>query len=146
MPLLTINIKKKEERPLGAPAAEPYDNYITKLLKLIPADVIAVYLTGLALIPTSLPDNQKIVPMVWLGICFIFVIIVRYLVTKDKDTPPNWMIIAISAVSFLIWSYSMGGPWATYNLYIAYIGGLLVLGWTFLIPFCFKDEVSTGVS
>jgi hypothetical protein len=145
MPLLTINVKKKvtKEMPLGEgkAKAEPYDSYVTKLLKMIPAEVISLYLAGLALIPASLPDPQKIAPMAWVGLCFILVILARYVMTKDKNTSPDWMIVGLSAVSFLIWSYSMGGPWATTGIYITWLGGLAVLVWTFAVPLCFKDEV-----
>jgi hypothetical protein len=140
MPLLTINVRKKGEKALRAPAAEPYDTYLAKLLKMIPAEIISLYLAGLALIPVSLPDTQKIAPMAWVGLCFLFVILARYVMTKDKDTSPDWKIVGLSAISFLIWTYSMGGPWATTSVYISWLGGLAVLAWTFFVPYCFKDE------
>jgi uncharacterized membrane protein HdeD (DUF308 family) len=146
MPLLTINVKKTRVKALGAPAAEPYDTYVTKLLKLIPAEVISVYLAGLALIPASLPESQKIAPLAWLGICFLFVIIARYAMTTDKNTSPDWKIIGLSVVSFVIWTYSMGGPWESTSVYISWLGGLAVIAWTFLVPYCFRDEAAAGQS
>lgn len=60
------------------------DGYVSTLLKLIPTEVVAVYITGLALIPDSIPDNQKIVLPIWVFICLIFVILVRSRLTSDS--------------------------------------------------------------
>ncbi len=147
MPLLSIRGKQTRAMapavagagPVPAPAAPAADSYIDKLVKLIPAEAVALYLTGLGLIPAQLPDNQKIILPVWVLVCFILVIVVRTHITKDPATPPNWRIVSFSAVAFIIWSYSMGGPWQAYNLYLPYLGSLLVLLWTFLAPYLYGD-------
>ena len=48
------------------------------------------------------------------------------------------MHVAISSVAFVIWVYSLGGPFAVFNLYVPYIGSLLVLAWTFFVPTFYK--------
>ena len=147
MPLLSIRGKQTQAMapavagagPVPAPAAPAADSYIEKLVKLIPAEVVAIYLTGLGLIPAQLPDSQKIILPVWVLVCFLLVILVRTHITKDQNTPPDWRIVSFSAFAFIIWSYSMGGPWQVYNLYLPYLGSLLVLVWTFLAPYLYGD-------
>jgi hypothetical protein len=141
MALLEIRGKARRTEVARAGAeAGSYDTYISKLVKLIPAEVVAVYLTGLGLIPTPLPANQMIILPAWVFICLVFVFIVRTHVTKDANNKPDWKIVGFSAIAFLIWSYSMGGPWAAYNLYIPYLGGLLVLVWTFIAPYLYGEN------
>jgi hypothetical protein len=133
MALLEIRTRKR------AKEGEVPDSYLSKLVKLIPAEVMALYTAGLAQIPTPLPENQMIVPAVWLIVCFILVIAVRISVTKEKDTAPDWKIVGFSAIAFLIWSYSSSSPWDIYGIYIPYIGSLLVMFWTFFAPYIYDQ-------
>lgn len=116
------------------------DSYLSKLVKLIPAEVMALYTSGLAQIPALLPPNQMLVPALWLVVCFIIVIVVRILATKNPNTSPDWKIVTLSAIAFLIWSYSGGGPWETYGLYLPYLGSLAVMFWTFFAPYIYQEQ------
>jgi hypothetical protein len=63
-------------------------------------------------------------------------VVVKAYGTADPQASeaPDWRHVGISSVSFLIWVYTIGGPFAAYNLAVPWIGSLLVLGWTFFIP------------
>ena len=135
MPLLVIG----KTPPAGKREGTSYDTYLEKLLKLIPAEIVALYLTGIGLVPQDLPENQKILLPIWVAFCFILVIVVRYKATSDQTTPANWKLIAISSVAFIIWSYSLGGAYEAYNLYFPYLGSLAVLGWTAAAPILYGD-------
>jgi len=109
-----------------------FDFYLDRLLKMIPAEVVGLYLVGSGFIP----QGEGVVLAVWAVVCLAGVIAVRAYGTADPENkkPPDWVHVVISAVAFVIWVYTMGGPFAAFNLYVPYMGSLLVLAWTFFVP------------
>lgn len=122
----------------GAPA-DDFGSYLDRLLKMIPAEIISLYLVGSRLIP----EEQAIVLVVWAVICLIGLLIVRAYGTADQvnNLPPDWTHVGISAAAFVVWVYSLGGPFEALGLYINYVGSLLVLAWTFFVPLLYKGPL-----
>ncbi len=123
----------------GAPPREPgadFQGYLDRLMKMIPGEVIGLYLVGSGFIPA----NQPLVLTIWSIVCLGGVIAVKAYGTADRanQKPPDWVHVAISSVAFVIWVYSIGGPFATYGVNVPYIGSLLVLAWTFFVPIFYK--------
>lgn len=130
----TVNLMGKE----APPPATPMQSYMDRLVKLIPGEVVGIYMVGNGVIPS----DQKIATVAWFIICFLLVIFVRAYATGDKANkiPPQWMAVFVSTVSFVIWAYNMPGLFQQYNLAIPFIGSLAVLLWTFLVPFFYQGS------
>ena len=118
--------------------ADGLQSYLDRLLKLIPAEVVGLYLVGVG----AIPAGQNIGLAVWTGFCFLAVILVRAVATRDpaKNLGPQWVAVMVAAVAFVIWAYTMGGPFAAYNVYVGWIGSLAVLVWSFGVPFFYKGD------
>jgi hypothetical protein len=116
--------------------AENFDFYLDRLLKMIPAEVVSLYLVGSGFIPT----DQSIVLTIWAVVCWIGLVLIRAYGTADTrhNKPTDWVHVAISSVAFVIWVYSLGGPFVLFNLHVPYLGSLLVLAWTFFVPIFYK--------
>jgi len=108
--------------------------YTDRLMKLIPAETVSVYLAGHNVIPA----DDHITPVVWGCFCLIGVVLIRWLGTKEPGRGPQIGTVCISAIAFVIWMYSMGGPFVQFGLYVPYIGTLLILAWTFLTPLFYR--------
>ena len=115
-----------------------FQSYLDRLIKMIPAEVIGLYLVGSGIIPVSNPATtiQKTALIAWTAVCLIAVVVVRSYGTYDqtKKNPIDWPHVLISSVAFLIWVYTIGGPFALFGLTIPWVGSLLVLAWTFFVP------------
>lgn len=118
--------------------SEPLREYFERLIKMIPAEVVGLYMVGSGMIPNQRPYALAI----WTVICLVGVVAIRAWGTSDtkEQLPPQWTAVLISAVSFLIWVYSLGGPFAAYGLAEPYIGSLLILAWTFFVPIFYKGS------
>lgn len=118
------------------PADQDFKFYLERLLKMIPGEVIGLYLIGQGLIPAG----QAVVMAVWAAVCLAGVVAVRAYGTADpeQDASPDWTHVAISCVAFLIWVYTLGGPFEVWGVSVPYIGSLLVLAWTFFVPIFYK--------
>jgi hypothetical protein len=115
---------------VGKPVG-PIDPWIGRVVKLLPAEVVAVYLAGR---PLALGKAAGVWPLVCLGL----VVIVRAFGTMDKRGP-QWLSVAVSAVSFVLWVYAMGGRFLTYPADVN-IASLALLAWTVLVPVIWRGE------
>jgi hypothetical protein len=117
---------------------EDIRSYLDRLIKMIPSEVISLYIIGSGLIP----QEESVALLVWTVICLIGVICIRIYGTADprRRLPPQWQSVSISSISFLIWVYSLGGVFKAFHLYVSYIGSLLILAWTFFIPLFYKGS------
>jgi hypothetical protein len=125
----------------GGPAPDkptPIQGYMERLVKLIPAEVVGLYLVGQGIIP----PNEKVAIVVWSIVCLGLVVLVRAKTTGDRvnSISPQWGAVAVSTISFIIWVYTMPGPFQAYHLAIPYLGALAVLVWTFIVPFLYQGS------
>lgn len=117
---------------------EAFDTYLARLLKLIPAEVVALYLVGKGL----LPQAHTLAWISWTVVCLLAVIVVRASATRSlKDQlGPQWPAVAIAVGSFVIWVYSLGDVFQLLSVYVPYLASLLVLTWTFFLPYFYKGD------
>ncbi|MBE9136285.1 hypothetical protein IQ254_03550 [Nodosilinea sp. LEGE 07088] len=133
--------------------AKEVKSYLERLLKLIPAEVISLYLVGKGMIAGGAVSQASIAYWGgWTVVCLVGVFIVRIFGTADPnpDKPegqpqpppqsPQMGAVLIACVSFLVWIYSMGDVFALLNLYEPILAGLIMLGWTFFVPFFYKGS------
>ncbi len=127
---------------LGAASNPEQDlkDYLERLLKMIPAEVIGLYLVGSGLIP----KDQPIGLMIWSIVCLFAVVIIRAVGTADpkQGIPTSWTQVLISSVAFVIWLYGMGGPFISYGIHVPYIGSLMVLAWSFFVPYIYRGAAT----
>ncbi len=116
----------------------PIQSYMERLVKLIPAEVIGLYLVGQGIIPPA----EKVALTVWSIICLGLVVLVRAKSTGDRanSISPQWSAVAVSTISFVIWVYNMPGPFQAYQVAIPFVGSLAVLVWTFIVPFLYQGS------
>jgi len=122
--------------PPGALIRKPagsVDPWLTRLVKLVPAEIVAVFLAGR-------PLAQERYAGQWPVACLILLVIVRALGTSDRRGP-QWVSVAISAVSFVLWVYAMGGRFLSYTVDIN-LASLAVLVWTTLVPVLWRGDPS----
>ena len=123
----------------AAPAeSDQTKEYFARLIKLVPGEIVGLYIAGKGIIPAS----DTTIQFVWIGIGLILVFLVRYWGTRDpaNNKGPQWTAIGIAVGSFFLWTYTLGGPYETQGLYVGYIGTLAVLVWTFIIPARYQGD------
>lgn len=113
-------------------ADDGFKDYLGRLLKMIPAEIVGVYMIGAGFVPQA----NAIASAVWAVICLGLLVIVRVYGTADPKNGkgPQPVPVFIAVVAFVIWVYSLGGPFAKFDLHVPYIGSLAVLVWSFVIP------------
>lgn len=127
------------ELPENASPATP-DNYATQIVKLIPAEIVGVYL-GLQNLFSSLADPIKAYVQIILFLIILF-ITPFYLKIVGGITDSKQRVVVI--ISYCIWGISLGGPFA-YGLDKIHspvsaqmIGGALIMIYTLIVPLLYK--------
>jgi len=114
-----------------------FDAYYTRLIKLIPVEIVSFYTCGVALFQTR-PD------ILWglLAVSSVFVVVLRARLTRDetRQSKIQWGAVVISLVSFWIWAYQLGGPYTTVAYYDPQFSSFLILVWTFGVPIIFRGD------
>lgn len=107
--------------------------YRDKLLKLIPSEIIAAYMVISGLIPESKAKWGLLIVSV------VLLVLVPFYLRKIHDVQPIPQII-FTALSFVVWVYTLGGPFKLWGLYEAWIGSVVLVLWTLLIPLVVKAK------
>lgn len=125
----------------GAPTSgPPLQAYVERLVRLIPSEVVGLYLVGIGVVP----HTNKLAQAIWAFVCLGLVVLVRAIGSADpgRKVGPEWGSVAVSSVSFVIWVYTMPGAFASYNLAVPWVGSLLILAWTFSVPYFYKGSTA----
>ena len=106
----------------GAIAAAPAetqpqgDSYLTRVIKYIPAEIIAIYVIVDGFLKTgkigSLRVDQNLYFLIFAGF-LVATPIYTYFATRKPGAPLATGQILISAISFAAWVFALGGPFAT---------------------------------
>ncbi|MCP5102427.1 MAG: hypothetical protein GY950_03560 [bacterium] len=112
------------------------EDYMGRLLKLIPSEMVAVYMAIQGFVPAEQAKlGLSIISVV------ILVLIPPYLKFIQKVESATQIIV--STLSFIIWLYGIGGPFVHFNVHEPWIASAVLLLWTTFVPQFFK---STPVS
>jgi len=124
---------QKTGLPVGT---EPYDNYYSRLIKLIPAEVIAFYL-ALDGIVSTMPQKET---LLWVAFGLALIGGWFYLGRLANVTRIPQRLLTLFAL--VIWVYVFGGPFTTLSWYDVNYGKFVLVVFTFFVPVFFKGVTS----
>jgi hypothetical protein len=106
------------------------DEYSTRLIKYIPAEVVTIYVFVDGIIKQANdPTSEPL--LLWLAFGVILALTPLYLWRVQKVE--KWLQIVICTLSFAVWVFSLGGPFAWLGWYKALYGAVLLPLFTFVI-------------
>jgi hypothetical protein len=123
-----FDFSQKSSAPDRPPGRATADGYTTRLLKYVPAEVVALFITLDALIRSS----SEVPPAVYWGI-FLFCLAATWLYLWRVARVRKPAQLLISTVAFAVWVFALGGPFAHFDWYASIYGGLLLPVFTFAV-------------
>jgi hypothetical protein len=116
------------------------DPYFSKIIKLIPADIISVYFAVFNLLKSN-NQNPDFNPVLQLIVFGLFLLITPFYLKKIAKVISAKQII-YCIVAFVLWVFSLGGPveglmLAGYS--IQFLGAVFLPVYTLLIPFVYNQ-------
>lgn len=119
-------------------SGDTLNDYLGRLVKLIPAEGVSAYTIGSGIIPA----DQTLVLGIWTLVCAIIVFVLRWVTTSDSRAglKPQITAVIITLIAFAIWIYTLGGIFAALNIWYSYIGSLFALAFTIIVPAVYKGD------
>lgn len=111
------------------PTAPAADSYGDALLKLIPAEVIGVYLAMQSIIANSRPEEDKNIAFT---VVVLFGIFATFFYLRVTLHVTNKIQLLLSVGAFCVWAYSLVPE--SHCWYNGTYAGLLLLAYTFIAP------------
>lgn len=93
-----------------APAAAGHDDAIARLVKYVPAEVIAGYTLFSGIVSGAAKGSPLEDTARWLVFASGVLLTPLYLWKTGKPRGVQWWHLPISTVSFVVWAYALGGP------------------------------------
>ncbi len=131
------------------PLKKRVEDYLERISKWVPAEIVAAFLTIRALVPVH--GTEAAWPVALEISVYVALVILTpiYLWVFGGDVPRKHLQVAIATVSFVVWSYGVGGPFffkaleSATGARIEYpsLGGVIVILWTLAVGL--KKPVAT---
>ncbi len=110
--------------------ADRVDTYIDKVVKYIPADIVAAWVAVTGIVKGA---GAGVNPNMTLWIAFVTGVAITFAwtwkQTSKEGLPPAWKQIIISTFAFVVWVVALGGPPFEIN---TTIGAILLIGFTLI--------------
>ena len=119
---------------VALPAGTGYDNYYSRLVKLIPAEVVAFYL-ALDALASALPEKQVV-----LWVVFGIALAGAWFYLGRMAGVHSVVQRLLSLAALVIWVYVTGGPFASLPWYNATYGKLVLVVFTFAVPLFYTGQ------
>lgn len=109
------------------------DDYKSKIIKYIPAEIVTAYVTLEGIIKSS---TQATVEIYWIIFLILLALTPLYIwrVTNDPKKSPAWDQIIIAFFSFAFWVFALGGPFGSLAWYRPLYGALILPIYTLVVP------------
>jgi hypothetical protein len=118
--------------------------YYDKLVKLIPSEIIGAYLVlsnilgyaGGNIQAKAFPGTVTEAEMrpVLIQIVFFILLILTPVYLKKISRVNNVVQLAVTTISFVIWVYTLGGPFIVWGIYYSIIGSVVLVLWSVIVP------------
>ena len=108
------------------------NEYLTKILKLIPTEIIATYLFLQGIIPESAKRIE-------LTIVSVILLIATPLYLGKFQNVTSIKQLIISTLSFVVWLFALGHSFQAWVSYPDYYGSVVLALWTLFVPLIMKN-------
>lgn len=137
---MSIRIRSTALHAGGEGGTQPPDGYLDKIVKSIPSQVIGFYTAAIVALGGAVGQaaaGSQATPNPKLWIPFVIGLILTPLLTwkqtHEPNKPPAYIQIVIATVSFVVWAFATGGPFAGLSFWDATIGGIVLGAYTLVL-------------
>lgn len=104
------------------------DDYLGRLVKYIPAEIVAIYLAATGFVP-AVDESRQTWLWIIFGVCAFLTPIYFYLATQDKKNRKGPLVkqVVLATVAFPVWVLAVGGPFAALAWYKSYVASIILI-------------------
>jgi hypothetical protein len=121
---------------------QPYQD---KLVKLIPTEIVGAYMvlagmigfgpTPTRAVPIALrPIPEPVLKSALIQIVFFALLVMTPLYLWKVSKVHQFTQIVLTTISFVIWVYTLGGPFVVWGAFYPLVGSVVLVLWSLAIP------------
>ena len=115
------------------------DVYFDRLMKLIPAEIVALFLFIQGILRSALgSEGQEVHLQGWMWATFVVISILNVLYLKHIQFVSDKKQLAFLTLAFIVWVFSLGGPFEFFSFYQPFMGSVILALYTFTVPMIYK--------
>jgi len=110
-------------------------SYFDKAVKLVPTEIVGAYmvLAGVIGVDATTAPTDKLSKILLQIVFFVLLVLTPlYLWFISKVT--NKVQLVVTTLAFVLWIYTLGGPFVVWGIYEAKIAAVLLTLWSLIIP------------
>jgi hypothetical protein len=135
-----IRAKEDITRAGAGTVSGTQDGYLERLLKLIPTETVAAYLFLDGVIRSSLKGDPSL--NAWLWAIFALIAVGNILYWR-KTGVTHFVQYILLTIAFVVWIFTIGGPFAQEPWYKPFMGSVILGLFTFFVPSIYKGVPET---
>lgn len=111
-------------------------SYPDKIVKLIPTEIVGAYMALAGVIGIGAPgatDPDSLSKILIQIVFFALLILTPFYLWKASGVT-NVVQLIVTTLAFIIWIYTLGGPFQVWGIYEPRIAALLLTFWSLAIP------------
>lgn len=120
--------------------------FADKLVKFIPTEIIGAYMalaSFLGFNPVASSPQRENMPVILIQVVFIILLVLTPLYLWKVGNVKHKLQLVIATISFVVWVYTLGGPFDIWKAYDPYISSVLLVLWSLIPPLFIKVEHQT---
>ncbi|MGH2666799.1 hypothetical protein [Flavobacterium sp.] len=134
---MTREIKTNKDIETLGGSPKKADNYKEKLVKLIPSEIIAAYVTIYGLVTGIKSQHENLI--LWIVIALLLVITPLYSIRISLVTKKSQVIF--TTFGFLIWAFATGSPIKEIDTVpVSFIASVILILYTLFIPIVYMER------
>jgi len=119
----------------AAPPADAGDSWLTRLVKMVPAEAIGLYGTALPHVEKGRYGLQAAAVM-----ALVVALVIRYAATNERGKRPQIVPLVYASISFGLWLSTLPEGQSPISVHedFLYVPTLLTLAWVMVAPLLYK--------
>jgi hypothetical protein len=112
-------------------------SYSDKAVKLVPTEIVGAYMVLAGIIgidATSGAAPTDSLSKILIQIVFFVLLVLTPLYLWKMSGVSNVVQLIVTTLAFIIWIYTLGGPFAVWGIYEPKIAALILTLWSLVIP------------
>ena len=120
-------------------------SYADKVVKLVPTEIVGAYmvLAGIVGVTAASPAAPAdSLSRILIQVVFFVLLILTPLYLWRISGVTNMVQLVVTTLAFIVWIYTLGGPFSVWGIYEPKVAAILLTLWSFIIPIIVRPAES----
>jgi hypothetical protein len=118
-------------------------SYFDKAVKLVPTEIVGAYsvlagIVGISSTTAAVPEDS--LSKILIQVIFFVLLLLTPLYLWKISKVTNIVQLVVTTLAFILWIYTLGGPFAVWGIYEPKVAAVLLTVWSLVIPLVVRPD------